>query len=71
MDCHSLNCFSNKEIKITENEKNKLFWVINLILAPIIIGTMNTVLMKPEDIGSWKNYVGYAFFVIAIINIVF
>ena len=32
---------------------------------------MNTLLIKPEDIGTWKNYVGYALLIIALFDIIF
>lgn len=31
---------------------------------------MNTVLIRPEDVGSWKNYIGYALLIIALFDIV-
>ena len=40
-----------------------------IIATTLIVGLFNTVLLKPEDVGTWKNYVGYAFLVICIVNI--
>jgi len=34
----------------------------------IILGLFNTVLIRPEDIGSWQNYLGYAFLVLGFID---
>lgn len=51
-------------------EKPKLYWTIIRILAFIIVGLMNTVLIKPEDAGTWKNYVGFAFLAVAIFDII-
>ncbi len=51
--------------------KAKVYWSIVRILGPLIIGLMNTVLLRPEDIGTWKNYVGYAFLVIAVLNTIY
>ena len=39
------------------------------ILAAIVIGLMNTVFVRPEDVGSWKNCVGYLFLIIAAIDL--
>jgi len=33
-----------------------------------LVGLMNTVLLRDTDIGTWKNYVGYLFLLIFIIN---
>lgn len=48
----------------------KLKWQILRTFLFIIIGTMNTVLIRPEDVGSWKNYIGYALLIIALFDIV-
>jgi hypothetical protein len=37
----------------------------------IIIGLMNTVFIRPEDIGTWKNYVGYGFLLVAVVDAFF
>ncbi|MCP4977567.1 MAG: hypothetical protein GY931_15550 [Maribacter sp.] len=50
---------------------NKIYSTILIFVSTIIIGTMNTLLLKPEDVGSWKNYLGYAFLIIALLNILF
>ena len=39
------------------------------ILAAIVIGLMNTVLIRREDVRSWENYVGYLFLIIAAIDL--
>ena len=39
-----------------------LFW---------ILGAMNTALIRPEDVGSWKNLAGWAFLVLAGIDSIF
>ena len=40
---------------------------------PIIraILLLNTVLIRPEDVGTWKNYLGYAFLFMGIIDAFF
>lgn len=40
-------------------QRTTLFW---------IIGTMNTIWIRPEEVGSWKNYLGYLILVIAIVD---
>ncbi len=50
--------------------RNKLTGIIIRILAATIIGLFNTLLIRPEDIGSWKNYAGYVFLGLAFYNVV-
>ncbi|MCA9741650.1 MAG: hypothetical protein H6695_01445 [Deferribacteres bacterium] len=40
-------------------------------LLLIIIGLMNTVFIRPEDVGSWKNDVGIGLLILAAIQIVY
>jgi len=47
----------------------KTRWTIIRTLLFLVVGLMNTVFIKTEDIGSWKNYVGYALLVFALIDI--
>jgi len=49
----------------------KTRWTIIRTLLFLVVGLMNTVFIKTEDIGSWKNYVGYALLVFALIEIVY
>ena len=51
-----------------KNSKGKTSWTIMRTLLFFIIGLMNTVFIRPEDIGSWKNYVGYLFLLLAVID---
>lgn len=48
----------HKEFEIEMKAKFNHWPVIRTLLF-LILGMMNTVLIKPEDIGTWKNYVGY------------
>lgn len=51
-------------------EKNgKILPLVLIAITTIIVGSMNTFFIASEDMGSWKNYVGYAFLVIALISI--
>ena len=43
--------------------------IIARILLFLIIGLFNTFLIRPEDIGTWKNYVGYGAILIAVIDL--
>ena len=44
--------------------KNKT-WTIIRTAGFFLIGFMNTVFIRAEDIGSWKNYAGYFFLLLA------
>ena len=52
------------------SKKNRTLNSIIIILTTSIIGIFNTLMIRPEDIGTWKNYIGYLFLLIAIVNIV-
>lgn len=41
---------------------------ITITIGPLLIGAMNTFFIKKKDIGSWKNYVGYALLLLGAIN---
>jgi hypothetical protein len=49
----------------------KKYWGILRTLTFIIVGVFNTALIRPEDIGTWKNYTGYALLTIGIIDAFF
>jgi len=49
----------------------KKHWAIARTLLFVIIGLLNTVFIRPEDIGTWKNYVGYGVLLVAIVDIFF
>jgi len=51
--------------------KRNLIWTTIRTLTFLIIGLMNTALIKPEDIGTWKNYVGCAFFIVAVFDTIY
>lgn len=46
-------------------------WTIARTLLFVIIGLLNTVFIRPEEIGTWKNYVGYGVLLVAIVDIYF
>ena len=49
----------------------KKYWAVLRTLTFFVVGILNTALIRPEDIGTWKNYVGYAFLIIGIIDAFF
>ena len=48
-----------------------MIWTIIRTLTFLIIGLMNTALIKPEDIGTWENYVGYTFLLVAVLDAIY
>lgn len=51
-------------------KKSKLFWRISRTLLFLFIGLNYTILLKTEAVGSWRNYLGYVFLIIALIDTV-
>ena len=52
-----------------KKQRNKLLPILLILLTTVIVGLMNTVFIRPEDLGTWKNCVGYAFLLIALGNL--
>ena len=52
-------------------KKIKQYWMILRTLTFLIVGLMNTVLIKPEDVGTWKNYTGYLLLILAGLDIIY
>lgn len=50
-------------------KNNRMRNQIIIILTTFVVGLFNTLLLKPEDTGTWKNYVGYGFLLICLINV--
>lgn len=46
----------------------KKYWPILRTLTFLIVGIFNTLLIRPEDVGTWKNYIGYGLLIIGIID---
>ncbi len=44
-------------------------WRVIRTLTFIVVGLINTVFIRAEDVGSWKNYIGYLLIVLAIYDI--
>jgi hypothetical protein len=51
------------------NQKSS--WKIIRTILFLVVGLMNTILIKPEDIGSFKNYLGYGLLILGIIDAFF
>jgi hypothetical protein len=43
-------------------------WHLLRTLGFWIVGLLNTLLIRPEDVGSWKNFVGWAFLALALLD---
>lgn len=52
-------------------KSTKKHWPIIRAILLIVIGLLNTVLIRPEDVGTWKNYLGYALLLMGIIDAFF
>ena len=48
----------------------KKYWPIIRTLTFLIVGVMNTILIRSEDIGSFKNYLGYLLLILAAVDII-
>jgi len=51
-------------------KNSKLIWTICRTLTFLVVGLFNTVLIRPEDVGSWKNYLGYFLLALALYDII-
>lgn len=58
-------------MKKLSKRNSKLIWHIIRILTFYLLGIMNTVLIRPEHLGTIKNYIGYALLVVAIMYTAF
>ena len=45
-------------------------WPVIRMLLFLVVGIFNTVLIRPEDVGTWKNYLGYALLLLGVIDAV-
>ena len=50
---------------------NKQAWTIIRTATFYLIGLMNTIFTKPENIGTWENYAGYFFLLLAVVDTFF
>jgi len=51
-------------------KSNPIWRNIIIITGPLTIGIMNTLLLKKEDIGTWKNYLGILILMLGIMNLI-
>lgn len=51
--------------------KSKISWPLIRTLLFIVLGLINTVFIKPEDLGSFKNYLGYGLLIMGLIDAFF
>ena len=45
------------------------YWQIFRTLIFIFVGLINTIFIRTEDIGSWKNYIGYILLLLALYDV--
>jgi hypothetical protein len=50
---------------------SKISWPPIRTLLFIVLGLINTVFIKPEDLGSFKNYLGYGLLIMGLIDAFF
>ena len=48
----------------------KKYWPLVRTLTYLIVGLFNTIMIKPEEIGSLKNNLGYFFLVMVIVEVI-
>jgi hypothetical protein len=46
----------------------KAVWHLQRTVLFWIIGLLNTALLRPADVGSWKNWAGWAFLLLATLD---
>jgi hypothetical protein len=46
--------------------RGKLLWTIQRTILFWIIGVLNTLFLRPEHVGGWRQWVGIVFLVIAL-----
>jgi hypothetical protein len=56
---------------MTMGTNQKTSWKIIRTILFLVVGLMNTILIKPEDIGSFKNYLGYGLLILGLIDAFF
>ena len=47
------------------------YWPILRFLTFIVVGIFNTVLIRPEDVGSLKNYIGFLLLLLAAVDMIY
>lgn len=49
----------------------KITWPVARTALFWVIGLLNTVLLQPEDAGTWKEYAGLLFLLLAVIDTIY
>lgn len=47
---------------------SKKTWPFIRTMLFLIVGLMNTAWARPEDLGTWKNYLGYLFLLLFVVD---
>lgn len=56
--------------KIFKMKHPRIIWTIIRIFTFTLVGALNTVFISPENMGTWKNYAGYFFLLLAVYDMV-
>ena len=56
--------------RLHQSGGGKAVWHLTRTLMFWIIGLFNTTLIRPEEVGTWKNYLGWALLVVAAFDTV-
>lgn len=51
-----------------ERQPYKLVWQIQRTLLFWIVGLFNTLLVRPMDVGTWKNWLGWLLLALALLD---
>jgi hypothetical protein len=51
--------------------KGNIVWTVIRAFTFWLVGLMNTAFIKAQDIGTWKNYVGYILLFLALVDTIF
>jgi hypothetical protein len=55
---------------MSKQQPYQLVWQIQRTLLFWIIGLFNTVFIRPADVGTWKNWLGWLLLALALIDTV-
>ena len=49
----------------------RIVWNYIRTIILYLLGLMNTLFIRPEEVGTLKNYIGYIFLILAILDTIF
>ncbi|MFC2083433.1 hypothetical protein ACFLS9_00095 [Bacteroidota bacterium] len=49
----------------------KIVWNYTRTVIFYFLGILNTIFIRPEDVGTWKHYLGYILLVLAVVDTIF